>query len=869
LRRQQLKQVVKPIGRLARTAKRIAAGSLDERADAEKGLEVGELASAFNQMTGRLRQHIAMENMVAGISRRLMETSSTHLDAEITRSLGDLGRFVAADRCYLFFLDDGGQTMSNTHEWCAQRIAPFKSDLQALPVAEYPWLMQQMRSGADILIDRVDTFSETSATEKMDWQRQGIQSLLCVSIQSEGTLQGFVGFDAVHQERQWSRQDAKLLRLAGEIFYIAVQRRRSEAALKDSETRFRTLVEHAADAIFLCDTNGNLVDVNRLACESLGYTRQELLACHVSDVDAKFSSPASLEQSWAGLRPGRALAVESEHRRKDGTTFPVMLRIGLLNIGPNQFILGLAHDITERKRIEADLRESEARYRQLVQHAPAGIYEIDLKQMRFISVNDVMCTYTGYSRGAFLSLAPQALLTEDSLKEFLQRMAALTPDNPTPPSVEYRINAKNGCTFWVLLNTRFVFEDGIPVRATAVAYDMTSLRKAEEEKKRLEAKLAQIQKMESLGTLAGGIAHDFNNLLMGIQGNASLMLLDDHRDREDRERLTGIDAFVRRGVELTRQLLGLARGGKYEVKATDLNRLVADSATLFGRTKKEIHIHQHLQAPVWAVECDRGQIHQVLLNIFVNAWQAMPDGGDLFIATENTVLDEAGARPHGAKAGRYVKIAVTDSGTGMDPETMAKIFDPFFTTKERQRGTGLGLASAYGIVKNHDGIIDVSSRPGAGSTFAIFLPAIDKAVDREPVIENDVLTGSERILLVDDEPMVLEVGRNMLEFLGYRVFATRSGGEAVDIYRKEAAIDLVVLDMIMPGMSGAETFKQLKAVDPQVRVLLSSGYSIDGQAADILDQGCRGFIQKPFSANELSRKVREILDSPSQRPSVT
>jgi len=368
--------------------------------------------------------------------------------------------------------------------------------------------------------------------------------------------------------------------------------------------------------------------------------------------------------------------------------------------------------------------------------------------------------------------------------------------------------------------------------------------------------------LESLGTLAGGIAHDFNNLLMGIQGNASLMLLDEGRSREDLLQLRNIERYVRRGVNLTRQLLGLSREGKYQVKSTDLNRLVRVSVEMFGRTRKQIHIHPSLQEEVWSVECDRGQIDQVLLNIMVNAAQAMPDGGDLHIVTENVVLDASRVKPHDLPEGRYVRISITDSGVGMDQATMRKIFDPFFTTKARERGTGLGLASAYGIVKNHGGFIDVTSRVGEGSTFAVYLPASDKPVAEDKATDERVIKGHERILLVDDETMVLKVGQKILERLGYQVITAQTGAEALKLFNQNKQnIDLVVLDLIMPDMSGAETFRQLQEAKPDVRVLLSSGYSADGQAAGILAQGCRGFIQKPFRVNEISQKIRKIIET--------
>jgi len=382
------------------------------------------------------------------------------------------------------------------------------------------------------------------------------------------------------------------------------------------------------------------------------------------------------------------------------------------------------------------------------------------------------------------------------------------------------------------------------------------------EKESLHDQLLQAQKMEAIGTLAGGIAHDFNNLLMGIQGNVEMMALDMGPSHAHSGRLKTIRDCVQSGARLSQQLLGFARMGKYEVKPTDINALVRNSVDMFGRTRQELRITLKCVEKVWAVEVDRGQIEQVLLNLLINAWQAMPDGGSLYLETANEVLDDRQLLPHGAEPGNYVTITITDTGMGMDPATMERIFDPFFTTKTVGQGTGLGLASAYGIVRNHGGFMDVSSRKGQGTTFSIHLKATDSPLGDATVIRASAQEGNETILLVDDDPLILDVGQAMLAALGYAVLVAKDGKEAVEIYRSDGdRIRLVILDMIMPDMGGGQTYDQLKEVDPGVNVLLSSGYSIDGQATAILNRGCNGFIQKPFDLQSLSEKVRTIMDA--------
>jgi len=307
--------------------------------------------------------------------------------------------------------------------------------------------------------------------------------------------------------------------------------------------------------------------------------------------------------------------------------------------------------------------------------------------------------------------------------------------------------------------------------------------------------------------------------------------------------------------------LGFARGGRYEVKPADMNDILEKSSSMFGRTKKEISIHRKYGKDLWTVEVDQGQMEQVFMNLYVNAWQAMPGGGEIYLETENVLLDDGQAFPYAVKPGRYIKISMTDTGTGMDRKTKARIFDPFFTTKEMGRGTGLGLATVYGIIKGHGGMINVYSEPGHGTTFNIYLPASEKDVVKEKTAPGTIARGTETILLVDDEKMVLDVSKELLEFLGYRVYEAGSGQEAIAVYmEKQKEIDLVLLDMIMPGISGGETFDRLLGINSEIRVLLFSGYSINGQAQEIMDRGCNGFIQKPFQLENLSRKVREMLD---------
>ncbi len=359
-----------------------------------------------------------------------------------------------------------------------------------------------------------------------------------------------------------------------------------------------------------------------------------------------------------------------------------------------------------------------------------------------------------------------------------------------------------------------------------------------------------------MGALASGIAHDFNNMLAGIQGNVEIVRQQISIQSPHQKRLAIISQIVQRGAKLSGQLLGYARGGQTEIGQINLNRLVEETLEMFGHPQRQISIQTRLDPDTPVVRGDRMQIEQVLLNLMINAVHAMPAGGHLFIETSATVLRAEDNRAYEIIPGRYAMLSVRDTGHGMDQEIQKQIFEPFFTTKAQGQGTGLGLASTYGIVKNHNGYIDVYSEPGVGSQFNVLLPASPNEDKNAGVID----AGTETILIVDDESEFLDVGRDMLRLLGYTVISAVDSDEAwVRFKEKAGEIKLVILDMIMPGPAADETIRRFREIDPTVRVLLSSGYSQSGDAVRKLMQACDGFIQKPFLLASLSGKIRAIL----------
>ncbi len=646
-----------------------------------------------------------------------------------------------------------------------------------------------------------------------------------------------------------------------EVARDITERKQGEAALQESEEKYRLLADNISDNIWILDLGTMRFSYVSPSVKNItGYSAEEATGFHLEDVLA----PDSLERAAKTLskelsddgkdpNPSRSAILELEQFHKDGGTVWTEISTRFIRDAEGRpcFILGVTRDITERKEAEAALRESEDRFRQLFDLSPLAVALTDPETGAILDVNESFSVFSNYAKDDLLGRTTTELgfLTSASRDAFAEELLATGEINGM--EIDYR--PKDGSVRQAVVSSKIIQLTGEARILTAI-HDVT-------EQKNLQDQLQQAQKMEAIGTLAGGIAHDFNNLLMAVQGSASMLLMDKDSTHPEFSLIKGIETCVESAADLTKQLLGFARGGKYEVKPSDLNALVKQEAKMFGRTKKEIKIHETYEDNLWPVEIDRGQIQQVLLNVFVNAWQAMPGGGDLYLRTENTTLDKDNLEDFSAEPGEYARVSITDTGIGMDKATRERIFDPFFTTKEMGRGTGLGLATAFGIIKNHGGFINVDSEKGHGSTFNICLPASRKDVVLERKSKGEILKGSETVLFVDDEEMITEIAEDMLRSLGYEVLIARNGKEAIDIFRrKQEQIDVVILDMIMPGTSGSDTFDKLKEIDPHIKILLASGYTINGQAAEILNRGCNGFIQKPFKMVQLSQKLREILD---------
>jgi PAS domain S-box-containing protein len=513
-----------------------------------------------------------------------------------------------------------------------------------------------------------------------------------------------------------------------------------------------------------------------------------------------------------------------------------------------------------RRRTEAALRESEERYRNIVDTIVDGYYEIDLEG-RLLFVNDALLRIFGYRRSEADGLDPMALMDEGNRQIAVETFRTVfETGSPSRVSV-WEMVRSDGSPIQVEVSIALITDgQNHAVGFRGIIRDVSERARAEQERVSLEAQLQRSQRMEAIGTLAGGIAHNFNNLLMGIQGNVSLLAQELSKGSPLVKRLRTIEALVDGGSRLTSQLLGYARSGRVDVRVVDLNRLVVETAETFSLTRREFRVHNELSDLTLPVEVDPAQIEQALLNLLINAADAMPRGGDIHLSSRLRVATESEVAELDLRPGAYAEVSIRDTGCGMDGATLERIFEPFFTTKGLTGGTGLGLASAYGIIRAHGGQIEVESEPGVGSVFSLLLPAVVGRPVAAGAAHPQVVRGEGTILVVDDDPAVLEACSSMLTLLDYTPICAGSGEAAVDIFsRRRDEIDLVVLDLILNDLSGSEVFDRIRALDPSVRVLLASGYSLDGEAAGLLDRGCDDFIQKPFTMEQLSIKLGNLL----------
>jgi PAS domain S-box-containing protein len=615
--------------------------------------------------------------------------------------------------------------------------------------------------------------------------------------------------------------------------------------------------ETSLPTVLLLASSGSILHVSASITSLIGYTSEELIGRNLLDLlHPEDAGPLHqlFTAGWAA--PGHEEIVDYRCRHKDGSWRYLNGTHTLRQVDPQTpVILVIQRDITARKQAEETLRASEARYRSMMDNLEQSVFLKD-PQGRFIAANKRFCQGLGRRKTEIIGKTDYDFYPQHLAEKYRADDRLVLREGQPVETEEQTLKDGTMCVVRIV-KTPLRDEQGGIVGVLGIFWDVT-------EQRNLEAQLRHAQKMDAVGQLAGGIAHDFNNLLTAIVSNIALTLGDLSDTDPKREQLVATETAALRASELTHRLLGFSRKTVLRPQPANLHTCIEETVRILRRTiDPRISVEMNSPTDLWTVLADPGQMNQVLMNLCLNARDAMPEGGRLLLQTENVLLSEDYARHHvEARAGEFVRLTVQDTGHGILPEIRSRIFEPFFTTKASGQGMGLGLAMVFGIVKQHQGWINCYSEVNQGTQFAIYLPrhAEAEAAPSAPAVAQLPNGGTETILLADDEALIRSVGRTILQRYGYQVLLAEDGQQAVELYQREKErIDLVILDLTMPRLSGRDTFQQLFAIDSRVRVLFASGYSVE-QLNEAENDRIFGFVSKPYRPEELAHKVRVALD---------
>ncbi len=617
---------------------------------------------------------------------------------------------------------------------------------------------------------------------------------------------------------------------------------------------FRSLLNQSSDAIFITDPKtGRFLNVNDKACSSLGYRRDELTRMGVLDIEAVIPDHFSWEAHVKEVREKGALILEGRHKRRDGTTIPVEVNVKYVTLGKDAYMVAMIRDISERI-------EHRERYAAIIRSAMDAFWMID-RDGRFLDVNDAACVLLGYSREELLSMKVPDVEARESPEDTADHIRHVIETGYD--RFETRHRRKDGSIIDSEVSVKFIDIKG--GQFYAFIRDITERKRAEERKiaRLIEEERVKTQRIESLGVLAGGIAHDFNNILTAIKGNISFALQFLNPSDKLYKNLTEAEKAVLLAQDLTMQLLTFSKGGAPVKTILRIAAVVRESVE-FALRGSNVMCNFIIPEGLKSVEADEGQIRQIIHNLVINSLQAMPEGGTITLLCENVLIGQDDLLA--LKEGEYVRISLEDRGVGIPAEHLSRVFDPFFTTK--QKGSGLGLATSYSIIKKHDGAITVSSQLGTGTIFNVYLPASEKEAASASREMNVPVSGSGKILVMDDEEVIRRLAGSILDYLGYEVELAANGEEAIEKFQNARdsgePYSLLIMDLTVPGaMGGRETMELLLRIDPGARAIVSSGYSNDPVLADYRKYGFSGVVKKPYSVAELSRIVYEVITASS------
>lgn len=636
----------------------------------------------------------------------------------------------------------------------------------------------------------------------------------------------------------------------------------AEQALRESEERYRTLVEASMDAIYLESIEGEVLDCNIAACEMLGYSKDELIGKYVSDLlpeDRLHMLPEIVDKL---MSDGESF-IEGENLRKDGTSVPVETRARVIDTSSGKRVVVYVRDISRRKQSERELIESEKRFRSFMDQLPGAVFLKD-SESRYIYINSFMRKAFNADESWIGKSTSECFPTEEAYSLIQHDRNAF--DNNYTIDIQKVVDSSGKERYFQIHKFRISGGESGNDMLGGIGLDITDKLNAEKAREKLEVQIQHTQKLESLGVLAGGIAHDFNNILMAILGYADLALLDTPPGSPAISSLHEIEKATRNAADLSKQMLAYSGKGTFQIIRLNVNKIIQEMTHLLEISiSKNAVIKYNLYDDLPSVKADPSQIRQIIMNLVTNASDAMDKTSGVISITTNlmecdreylstTFMNDQ------LPDGKYVYLEVSDTGNGMDEETLSKLFDPFFTTKST--GRGLGLSAVLGIIRGHRGTVKVYSELGKGTSFKILIPSVEGKPEQITISdesEQDVIRGG-TILLVDDESSIRNIGKAMLEKTGYNVITSSDGREALAIFRKRhEEIDCVILDLTMPHMDGEETFREMRRVRNDVRVIISSGYNSQDVTQRFIGKGLAGFIQKPYRLSELVAKLKEVI----------
>lgn len=690
----------------------------------------------------------AFETLLLTLSNSFINLTSSSIDRGIDDALKRIGEFSDVDRCWIIEFESDGSVASNTFEWCAPGIESTMHQIQSFPVADATWMVEKLLKFETVHIPSVKNLPAEAEVIRTLCEAQDIQSLVAVPLIYAGQLVGIVGFDSVRSEKEWSQDLVNLLSIVGEMLVNALHRKRIESLQKDSDLKFRAVLEGLAEGLIIGDTNDTVLYVNSRMVEMTGYSAEELI----------------------GIKAYQLLVPSEEWYRVEGGT-----------------------------------------------------------QRRF--------------SGAF-------------------------------DRYELTIVRKDGTHFISEVSaTPYRNSSGEIVGSIAALSDISAKKQAEQENERLQRQLLQAQKMEAVGQLAAGIAHDLNNSLGAVVGHLQIIRMQESLSSQAAQSVDIALTGCSRASTLINQLLSFSRQGKYDFKVTSIQHLIGESLDFLGKiVSPSVEIKRSGQLEDLFISADQAQLQHVITNLVINACHAMPKGGALNFSFSTTYILRPQNFNQKSKAGNFVVLTVSDTGSGIPEDLLSKIFDPFFTTKEEGEGSGLGLSMVYGIMQNHGGWIEVDSEAGMGTAFSLYFPQVGapslSLVERKENGAKGKKEGVGKILVIDDEPMLVELACNFLERAGFTTQPFSSPDEAFEWFRaNHAEVSLVLLDMKMPGYNGSKSFKILREIDPEAQVVLISGYIDDREVHDLLDKGALSFIQKPVKYTELVAWISRTIkgDEPPAR----